>query len=748
MSPDERLASDPGSLSEPHDEQDEVEWWIRPRAAARVAPSAPARTPAQPPAVSPESQPPAVSPESQPPALSPAAPPAEPRKASPRLASGYRPFLDGLRAVAVLGVLVYHLNRDWLPGGYLGVDIFFVLSGYLITMLLLAEHRERGRIDLPVFWSRRIRRLLPALLVLLVVMAILINLGGDPLAIGAARGDLLATLFYVANWHFITSGQTYFAQFVSVSPDRHTWSLAIEEQFYLFWPILVSLVLSRLGRRSLALVALVVGTASALWMVAVFDPVDPSRAYYGTDSRIFELLAGGLLAVALAGRWRDRVAVWGRRLAPLALLGIAAVYVGLADDNDLYYHGGAVALSLAVAVLIAGLEAGSWIDRLLSVRPMVLVGLASYGMYLWHFPVIIFTNQRLGPTTSPEFALFAVAVTFAATAVSYVVVETPIRRRGLLLGYKLTPARLVRVVPAASGVVAMAIVLTTLNGITDPAWGSDAPPSIAVRTPPPSAAAGSLQPGTPAPGSQATPFGGPGLVVGVVGDSVMVSAMPGFETEAADRGWTLVAAVHRSCPVGYELLYLDDGTPSAGQCDSVESLHDQLIATQPDLVLWQDLQSTLARRDPLGNLLLPGSQAWKDDLFPEWTMVLDRFLAGGARVVVILPPLRSQQAPGCEGVASAARCREIQNQDSIIREATQEWLASLNGLSGVYLVEVDSLLCPAGYPCPSTISGIQVRLPGSDQTHFTAAGAAWFAPRIFDLALAAINGPTGEPAAS
>jgi len=129
-------------------------------------------------------------------------------------------------------------------------------------------------------------------------------------------------------------------------------------------------------------------------------------------------------------------------------------------------------------------------------------------------------------------------------------------------------------------------------------------------------------------------------------------------------------------------------------------------------------------------------------------MVLDRFLAGGARVVVILPPLRSQQAPGCEGVASAARCREIQNQDSIIREATQEWLASLNGLSGVYLVEVDSLLCPAGYPCPSTISGIQVRLPGSDQTHFTAAGAAWFAPRIFDLALAAINGPTGEPAAS
>jgi peptidoglycan/LPS O-acetylase OafA/YrhL len=649
--------------------------------------------------------------------------------------------------VAVLGVLVYHLNRDWLPGGYLGVDIFFVLSGYLITMLLLAEHRERGRIDLPAFWSRRIRRLLPALLVLLVVMAVLINLGGDPLAIGAARGDLLATLFYVANWHFITSGQTYFAQFVSVSPDRHTWSLAIEEQFYLFWPILVSLVLGRLGRRSLALVALVVGTASALWMVAVFDPVDPSRAYYGTDSRIFELLVGGLLAVALAGRWRDRVAVWGRRMAPLALLGIAAVYVGLADDNDLYYHGGAVALAVAVAVLIAGLEAGSWIDRLLSVRPMVLVGLASYGMYLWHFPVIIFTNQRLGPTTSPELALFAVAVTFSATAVSYVVVETPIRRRGLLLGYKLTPGRLVRVVPAASGLVAAVIVLTTLNGITDPQWGSDAPPSIAVHTPPPSVTASSPQPGTPAPGSQTTPFGSPGLVVGAVGDSVMVSAMPGFETEAASRGWTLVAAAHRSCPIGYEPLYLADGSVLPGQCSSIPALHDQLIATHPDLIVWHDLQSSFARRDQAGQLLMPGTQAWKDDLFGDWTQVLDRFQAAGGRVVVILPPLRSQQAAGCEGVASAARCREIQGQDSTIREATQEWFASLGGRSGVYLVEVDSLLCPTGYPCPATISGLQVRLPGSDQTHFTSAGAAWFAPRFFDLALAAINGTSGTVAA-
>ncbi len=656
--------------------------------------------------------------------------------------------------MAVLGVLVYHLNRDWLPGGYLGVDIFFVLSGYLITMLLLAEHRDKGWIDLPAFWSRRIRRLLPALLVLLAVMAVLINLSGDPLAIGAARGDLLSTLFYIANWHFITSGQTYFAQFVAVSPDRHTWSLAIEEQFYLFWPILVSVVLSRLGRRGLALVATTVGLASALWMVAIFNPVDPSRAYYGTDSRVFELLIGALLAVALAGRWSDRVARFGRLMAPLAALAIIAAYVGLADDNDLYYHGGAVALSLAVAVLLAGLEARSWIDRLLSVRPMVLVGLASYGMYLWHFPVIIFTNQWLGPTTTPTLALLAVGVTFAATAVSYVVVETPIRRRGLLLGYKLTPARLTRVVPVASGVVAAIIIVATLNGVTNPEWDQEQPGSIAIHTPPPASATPS--PASPAPSetpeptasATATPVGGAGLVVGVVGDSVMVSAMPGFQTEAAERGWTLVAAAHRGCPVGYEPLYQTDGTESAGQCSTVETLHDQLIATGPDVVLWQDLQSTLARKDPLGHLLQPGTQGWKDDLFAEWTLVLDRFRMVGARVLVIVPPLRSQQAPGCEGVASEARCLEIQSQDAAIREATQEWFYSLDEREGAYLVEVDSLLCPDGYPCPGTISGLQVRLPGSDQTHFTAAGAAWFAPRLFDRALAAINGTPETPAAS
>jgi peptidoglycan/LPS O-acetylase OafA/YrhL len=670
-------------------------------------------------------------------------------------APSYRPFLDGLRAVAILGVLVYHLDRDWLPGGFLGVDVFFVLSGYLITMLLLAEHRQGGRINLPAFWSRRIRRLLPALLVMLVVTAVLIDLGGDPLAQGQARGDLLSTLFYVANWHFISTGQSYFAQFVTVSPDRHTWSLAIEEQFYLVWPIVVALILVRFRARTLAGVAATVAMASALWMIVLFDPTDPSRAYFGTDSRIFEILIGTLLAIGLAGPLRDGIGAIGRRVAPLALLVLIGAFVLLADDNGFYYHGGAVVVCLAAAALVAGLEAGSPVARLLSVRPMVLIGLASYGMYLWHFPIITFVNQWIGPTSLPGEALIATSLTLAATLASYVIVETPIRRRGMLLGLKLTPSRLARVVPVASGAVALVIVASTVNGVQNPNWDATAnatavtitTPIAAAATPTaPASTSGSSSstsgspgiPNSPSARPTATPIGGPGWTVGVVGDSVMVSASTALQQETTRRGWRLVMAAEAACPVGYQQLFLTDGT-ALKPCLDVRTLHDQLIATKPDVIIWHDLQSSLARRSSTGALLQPGTSGWKTALLAEWNLVLNRFLDGGAQVVIILPPLRSQQAAGCAGVSSPARCREIQSQDTNVREATREFVAGLNGRPGVHLIEFDSLMCPGGYPCPSLVDGVQVRNPGYDQTHFTTAGAEWFAPRLLDQVLVALK---------
>jgi peptidoglycan/LPS O-acetylase OafA/YrhL len=268
----------------------------------------------------------------------------------------YKPYLDGLRAIAVGGVVVYHLNRLWLPGGYLGVDLFFVLSGYLITTLLVTEQTRTGAINLLGFWSRRVRRLLPALLLLLLALSIEIWLSGDQLAAASARGDFLATLFYFANWHFISSDQSYFTQYVAVSPVRHTWSLAIEEQFYIGWPLVVALVVRRGGLRALASVALVLSLASMAAMWLVYDASsDPSRAYYGTDTRIFEILFGAVLAVVLTSRWRGRALAVTKPLAIPALIVVVVDMLLLADDSTLYYRGAAAAVAGACVVLISGL---------------------------------------------------------------------------------------------------------------------------------------------------------------------------------------------------------------------------------------------------------------------------------------------------------------------------------------------------------------------------------------------------------
>jgi len=236
----------------------------------------------------------------------------------------------------------------------------------------------------------------------------------------------------------------------------------------------------------------------------------------------------------------------------------------------------------------------------------------------------------------------------------------------------------------------------------------------------------------------------------------MMSAVPGLKAEASKRGWRLLVAAHNACPVGYQPLYDEYGGLSPYPCGGVKTLHDQLVAAKPDVVLWHDLQSVLDRRAPNGALLKPGSAEWKTSLFAEWTLVLNRFRAIGASVVIILPPLRSQQTPGCRGVAMQSRCSEIQSQDAVMREATQEWFNGLGGEAGVYLIAVDFMLCPNGYPCPGQIDGIQVRLPGDDQTHFTDAGSNWFGSRLLGLVLGTLEapaaspspGPSGNPAAS
>ena len=388
---------------------------------------------------------------------------------------GYRPALDGLRAVAVVAVMLYHGGVSWTSGGFLGVDIFFVLSGFLITSLLVKEWTRTGRIGLRAFWLRRARRLLPAML--LVLLAVAAYAAVIPLAQSRLRGDALATLAYVSNWWFMLSGQSYFAQFVAPSPLRHTWSLAIEEQFYILFPLLLVALLGTARLRVPALRIVLLGGAigSAALMAALYDPLsDPSRAYYGTDTRMQALLLGAVLALSpsiLKPSKRLYTSVGGRlvRLPGIGLLGVLAlagllVMVVVARELAPWmYHGGFFLAAALSAVVIASVTAAprSALGRVLSWRPMVAVGVVSYGLYLWHWPVFIALNHERTGLDGPSLLIVRFAVTGALAYVSFKLVEEPIRTQRLQRWF--TPTQWARTVGVTMVAVVAAMLLTTAS---------------------------------------------------------------------------------------------------------------------------------------------------------------------------------------------------------------------------------------------------------------------------------------------
>ena len=361
---------------------------------------------------------------------------------SPRSDAGqrYMPALDGLRAIAVLAVIAYHLNATWAPGGLLGVGVFFVLSGYLITDLLIAQWDRTGRIDLGQFWSRRARRLLPALWAMLVVVTAYVSLFDRP-ELAALRGDLLAAVLYVSNWWLTFHHVSYFASFGPPSPLGHLWSLAVEEQFYLLWPLLLWLGL-RLApdrRRLLAGSALALALASALLMAALYQPgTDPSRVYYGTDTRAFALLAGAALAMlwpsrSLGGTISRRGLVLLDVVGGAGLAGLLLMIWRTNEYEPFLYPLGLAILSVASAATIAALaHPQSRLARLIAWEPLRWLGVRSYAIYLWHYPVIVLTTPLIdGDTFGPWRALLQVTASVVLAALSWQFVEAPVRRGAL-----------------------------------------------------------------------------------------------------------------------------------------------------------------------------------------------------------------------------------------------------------------------------------------------------------------------------
>ncbi|HZT67416.1 MAG TPA: acyltransferase family protein [Acidimicrobiales bacterium] len=470
------------------------------------------------------------------------------------------PALDGLRALAVAAVMAYHLGFGWAGGGYLGVDLFFVLSGFLITGLLVSERSATGSIRLPSFWSRRARRLLPALFGVLAAVTLYAGLGGPGLNRQLLRGDGLAALAYVANWHFIAAHQSYFAQFSAPSPLEHTWSLAIEEQFYVVWPLLLLLVAKVAGRRwraaTMALTATLAAASVVAMAVLAGNGGDPSRAYFGTDSRAFELLIGAGLALLLARRpaWSPRRPRVLHGAGAASLVALLAGWSVLSGTPVWMFRGGFLAASVLGAVVIAGVSrpAPGPLGALLSRRPIRWVGAISYGLYLWHWPVF----RALSPANLAVPAwvahLAAVAATFGLAAASYYLIELPIRR-GALAGWRRRLALPAAVGATAVGIVAVSMPVATAAAVAPPsmlaasvASASPAGSSAPAGAPSPAGPANVAQIGTvrsTAPTSSAAPPAAPTpalfsigrvptaadpLRVLVIGDSVMNTTEPGL----------------------------------------------------------------------------------------------------------------------------------------------------------------------------------------------------------------------------
>ncbi|WP_218920429.1 acyltransferase family protein [Lentzea guizhouensis] len=361
--------------------------------------------------------------------------------------------LDGLRGVAVLGVLLFH--ADLLPGGFLGVDLFFALSGYLITGLLLREVAATGTVSLVAFWGRRVRRLFPALATVLVVVTLVVW--------GFAADDVVRTTLddgpwvqaNLQNWHLLAESASYWDRFGGGRVFEHLWSIAVEEQFYLVWPVVVVL-LARGGRRAghrVAVAAALVSVASLGVMVVLLDAADPTRAYTGTDTRAFSLLLGAVVATPPVREALGRaVGRWTGVVLLLLVAGIGTMWA-LADGTSSVwlFTGGLFAHSLASAVLIALCARASDVP-VLSWRPLRWFGEISYSLYLWHWPVFVLAAA----TSSWVRTVVAFGVSIALAAVTRYLVEDPIRFRA---GWAVGGSGLVAFVLAMVGLVLLWVFL-------------------------------------------------------------------------------------------------------------------------------------------------------------------------------------------------------------------------------------------------------------------------------------------------
>ncbi|MGN6695560.1 MAG: acyltransferase family protein [Aquihabitans sp.] len=605
------------------------------------------------------------------------------------------PALDGLRGAAVAGVLVFHLGH--LRGGYLGVDLFFVLSGFLITSLLLAEHRASGRIDLRAFFGRRARRLMPALWLLLIGVAVYAVVVARPIDLPGIRADALATIAYAANWHTILGGASYWNISLAPSPLQHTWSLAIEEQFYVVWPLLFVALVAR-ARRSrtdvadlvlrLAVVGAIASAAGLVWLH--HGGASDTRVYEGTDTRAAALLLG----VALAA-WRVRSGARSQPAAPTTpttaryaaeAAGVAAavvlglLWVRLDGQSPWLYRGGLAAASvLAVVVVATASRAGSpVVGRAFAVAPLRWLGAISYGLYLWHWPVyqgLDALNGRfpgLGRRhlESGELVAAKLGLSLVVALASFVIIEQPIRRGRIATRFG--PAA----VGAGLATAVVAVVLATSGGVQPDLI--EAPTSTRL----------------------AHVDGGP--VVWVAGDSVALSVASRLYADPPRYGVNPLDHTRIACSIAASGLPARSFADEPIQPPSCQQYAlDGIDEAKPDIVFLL----TGARPNDYVQLdrrwVRACDPAYDAHLRDATVDLLRRFRATGAQVVVGTVPHSGAGSFPIEGAEPRVDCanRVIESLPAAV--------------DGVHVIDLNQLLCPTpGGPCIEELNGDPVRTDG------------------------------------
>jgi peptidoglycan/LPS O-acetylase OafA/YrhL len=684
----------------------------------------------------------------------------------PPASFGYRPALDGIRAFAVAAVVLFHAGVGGIGGGFLGVDTFFVLSGFLITSLLLAEHARTGSIRLTAFWARRARRLLPALLAMLAATVVAGHFLLDSDALGLLRTDALAALGYVANWRMIFRGTGYAAATAAPSPLQHTWSLGIEEQFYLLWPLIAAGLLALLAARRArwALLALCTGgaVASQVLCAHLYDPQSISRAYYGTDTRAQALLIGAALAAILApgtGGRELRQHRPSRRIAPavpgpavpgpavpgpavpglavpglavpglavpgLAVLGLAGaagtlwLWHSTTDDTALLYDGGLTVAALATALVIAHVIVcpRSVLARFLALTPLVWLGRISYGVYLWHWP--LFTYVTADATGLSRWPLLAVrlAGTVGVAILSYVVIEQPIRRGAL---DRLLPRRVpVAVTAAATGLVAVVI------GFATAPPPAPVPAAAPVVIPP-------AQPRTSAPvdrPSRARSPAGRQPRITFLGDSV--SWVIGADLPAHPGLWTSDRAI-QGCGIATLPQILELGTPHTNYpgCTKWPQRWQRAIdKDNPDVAAIELNRWELMDRKLNGTYQHVGEPGFDAYLMGQLDEAVRIANSRGAAVALLTAAYTHRAEKPDGSLYPEDQPQRVDAWNDLIRAEAAEHPGK------VTVLDITPVVCPQGR-FTWTIGKIRVR---SDGLHYTPAAvqkiiAPWLLPKLAAIA--------------